>query len=132
MEKVGIPNKRPAVIIGTNNVKALHEAGYRIVPSVATSSMKNAAILVMRKRQTLGFPWVSNAEKAGIRWEAMLSSWKNDYDGMVKGLHIGPEPEPPIRWHWKLGKLFEMRIGWLIEKHIIPKKPNKTQRDLVR
>jgi hypothetical protein len=116
MQKIGIPQTPPALVIGTANVQKLHEAGYRIVPSVATAAMKDAAANVMRKSHDAGLPWVGSREKAAIRWEAMLAAWDRDYDGLRRGVRLDPEPLPPIRKRWRLGRWFEFNIGWLVER----------------
>lgn len=118
MRKEGIPANPPATIIGTMAVEALHAAGFRIVPAVATTAMKEAARNAMWKRRAEGATaWVSEREKAAIRWEAMLAVWILDYEGLAKGRKRDPEPEIPTKRRWRLGRWFEMDIGWLVEKH---------------
>jgi hypothetical protein len=120
MNNPGIANTPPAMLIGKEAVEKLHEAGYRIVPKQATHSMKDAAMKAMWPRNRRGLSWVSDMEKAGIRYEAMLAAWKIDSKGMVQGAQLdqlgaqfaGKKPS----WRWRLGRWFDMRLYWKIER----------------
>lgn len=57
----------------------LRKEGLCIVPLTPTPAMKGAAADAMRRRQAdMGEDWfaVSNKEKAGLRWTAMLEAWR--------------------------------------------------------
>jgi hypothetical protein len=109
-------NRIPAHIIGAEAVEALHRAGYRIVPTVPSPAMRRAAAEAMatRKRK-MGVQWfyVSNRDKAAIRWAAMLDVWVRDKEGLSNPPHLAPKPQP--RWSWKLGRFFQIAVDWAYE-----------------
>lgn len=107
----------PAHIIGAAAVEALHQAGYRVVPTVPSLPMRRAAAecMAIRKRK-MGVDWsyVSNVDKAAIRWTAMLNTWVRDKEGLT---NPPPQaPETPPRWSWKLGRFFEIAVDWVVER----------------
>lgn len=68
----------PEHLIGAPAVERLRQAGLVIVPLAAICSMREAASQAMRKRQmVMGEDWVyvSNKQKAAIRWNAMIEAY---------------------------------------------------------
>lgn len=105
----------PAQIIGAEAVEALHTAGYRIVPTVPTMAMRRAAASAMALRKVgLGAAWfyVSNVDKAALRWTAMLDAWHRDREGLKSYQKPAPEADIPERWSWSLGRFFRIAAGW--------------------